>query len=123
MTYLKVLFVFAFKRETKILGFIMNFSPILLKNIPVFSYGCQCEHCHTQNLDGATEYPCCREVVDTWGKMAFDGSIENIKCVTEHEDYGAMSNKTVLLQVEPRLRNKDGIKYKRRAGTTENELV
>jgi hypothetical protein len=118
MTYLKVSFVFAFKRETKILGFIMNFSPI-----PVFSYRCQCEHCHTQNLDGATEYRCCREVVDALGKMAFDGSIENIKCITEHEDYGAMSNKTVLLQVAPLLRNKDGIKYKRRAGTSENELV
>ena len=77
------------------------------------------EHCH--HLAGTTEYRCCREVVDASGKMAFDGSIEKIKCITEHEDYDAISNKAVLLQVAPLLRNKDGRGYRRRAGISENE--
>ena len=54
-------------------------------------------------------------------KMAFDGSIEKIKCITGHEDYDAISNKAVLLQVAPLLRNKDGRGYRRRAGISENE--
>ncbi|CAB4012163.1 Hypothetical predicted protein [Paramuricea clavata] len=53
--------------------------------------------------------------------MAFDGSIENIKCITEHEDYGAISNKAVLLQVAPLIKNKYGRTYRRRAGISENE--
>jgi hypothetical protein len=35
--------------------------------------------------------------------MAFDGSIEKINCITEHEDYEAMTNRAVLLQVCPLL--------------------
>lgn len=53
--------------------------------------------------------------------MAFDGSIEYIKCITEHEDYIAISNKAVLLQVAPLLRTTDGRAYRRRAGVSENE--
>lgn len=34
----------------------------------------------------------------------FDGSINHIKCITEHEDYVALSNRTVLLQVAPLLK-------------------
>lgn len=71
-----------------------------------------------KSLSGATEYRCCREVVDTLGKMAFDGSIENIKCITQH---GAISNKAVLLQVAPLIKNKYGRTYRRRAGISENE--
>ena len=106
----------------KIVSNNFNFEKV---NKQKFSYGnsfrCLCEHCHTQNLAGATEYRCCREVVDASGKMAFDGSIEKIKCITEHEDYDAISNKAVLLQVAPLLRNKDGRGYRRRAGISENE--
>ena len=61
---------------------------------------------------GALEYRCCREVVDAVGKMAFDGSIEKIDCITEHEDYRALSNRTVLLQVGHLLKHRDGSKYK-----------
>ena len=54
--------------------------------------------------------------MDASGKMAFDGSIEKIKCITEHEDYDAISNKAVLLQVAPLLRNKDGRGYLKLTG-------
>ena len=59
--------------------------------------------------------------MDSPGKMAFDGSIEKIKCITEHENYDANSNKAVLLQVAPLLRNKDGRGYCRCDGISENE--
>ena len=55
---------------------------------------------------GALEFRCCREVVDVLGNMAFDGSIEKISCITEHEDYGAMTNRAVLLQVGPLLKHR-----------------
>ena len=75
---------------------------------------CKCERCRTQNLAGALEYRCCREVLHAC-------SIEHIKCITEHEDYHAISNKAVLLQVAPLLRTTDGRTYRRRAGVSENE--
>lgn len=53
--------------------------------------------------------------------MVFDGSIEYIKCITEHTDYIALSNKAVLLNVAPLLKNKDGRSYRRRGGVSENE--
>jgi len=74
-----------------------------------------------ETLVGALEFRCCKEVVDASGKMLFDGSIEHISCITEHEDYSAISNKAVLLQVAPLLRNKDGQSYRRRNGVSENE--
>ncbi|CAB4013339.1 Hypothetical predicted protein [Paramuricea clavata] len=51
---------------------------------------CKCQQCHAETLVGALEFHCCREVVDVPGNMAFDGSIEKINCITEHDDYGAM---------------------------------
>ena len=35
--------------------------------------------------------------------MAFDGSIEGLTCLTQHDDYVAMTNRTALLQVGPLL--------------------
>lgn len=84
-------------------------------------FRCQCERCNVQNLVGALEFRCCREVVHASGKMAFDGSIERISCITQHEDYGALTNRTVLLQVSPLLRDKDGRIYRRRSRVPENE--
>ena len=49
-------------------------------------------------LVGAGEFCCCREVANASGKMTFDGSIECISCITQH-DYVALTNGTVLLQV------------------------
>ena len=43
--------------------------------------------------------------------MVFDGSIENITCITQHQDYDAITNRAVLLHVAPLLRNKDGGTY------------
>ena len=82
---------------------------------------CHCEQCNDMNLVGALEFRCCREVVHSSGKLVFDGSIERISCITQHEDYAALSNRTVLLQAAPLLRNKDGRSYRRRSGVPENE--
>ena len=76
---------------------------------------CQCEQCNDMNLAGALEFRCSRDVVHSSGKLVFDGSIERISCITQHEDYAALSNRTVLLQVAPLLRNKDGRSYGRLA--------
>ena len=40
--------------------------------------------------------------------MIFDGSFERSKCITEHEDYTALTNKTVLSLVGPLLRCRNG---------------
>ena len=53
--------------------------------------------------------------------MVFDGSIERIKCITEHEDYTALTNKTVLSLVDPLLRCRNGRSYRRYANQSENE--
>ena len=53
--------------------------------------------------------------------LMFDGSIERISCLTEHTDYSAMTNREVLKQVAPLLRDKSGRTYHRRVNQTENE--
>ena len=53
----------------------------------------------------------------------FDGSIERISCVTKHEDYVALTNRTVLLQVAPLLKDRNGRSYRRRTGVSEPEEV
>jgi len=55
------------------------------------------------------------------GKLTFDGSIERISCVTEHPDYLALTNNTVLRQVAPLICDKNGRTYRRKNGTSENE--
>ena len=62
-----------------------------------------------------------RIVYDASGKMVFEGSIERINCVTEHDDNDAITNRAALVQVAPLLRDKDGRTYRRRAGVSENE--
>ena len=74
-----------------------------------------------ENLVGAWEFPCCREMANASRILTFDGSIECISCVTQHEDFTALTNRTVLLQVAPLLRDKEGRKYRCRAGVSENE--
>lgn len=87
------------------------------------SFRCQCELCNDENLVGVREFRCCREVANASAKMTFDGSIERISCITQHGDYVALTNRTVLLQVAPLLRDKDGRTYRRRTGVPENEWV
>ena len=109
----KALFLLAL---SKIVSNNFNFEKVNKhKNLVIF-FRCLCEHCHTQNRAVVTEYRCCR-------KMAFDGSIEKIKCITELEDYDAISTKAVLLLVAPLLRNKDGKGYCRRAGISETSNI
>ena len=87
----------------------------------ISSYRCSCKQCSDAVLVSAREYRCCRDVDCARGKLTFDGSIERISCVTEHEDYLAPTNETVLNQVAPLLRNKNGKAYRRKNGTSQNE--
>ena len=82
---------------------------------------CQCQRCNDQNLVRVLEFRCCREVANAAAKLTFDGSIERISCITQHDDYAALMNRVVLLQVAPLLRDKDGRNYRRRSGVPENE--
>ena len=82
---------------------------------------CTCDQCSTATLIRSMEYRCCREVVHAVAKLTFDGSIERVKCITQHEDYTALINRTVLLQVGPLLKDREGKRYRRRAGVSENE--
>ena len=71
-------------------------------------------------LTDAIGYRCCREVGPTLHQLVFDGSIEKISCVTLQKEYIAMTHPTVLKNVGPLLKDKDGRSYKRR-GVHENE--
>ena len=53
----------------------------------------------------------------------FDGTIERTSCITKHDDFSFMSNRRVLIQVAPLLRDRCGRGYRHRGGQTENELV
>ncbi|KAL9970831.1 hypothetical protein ACROYT_G023278 [Oculina patagonica] len=92
------------------------------KAVSVDSWCC-CELCSDETLVGSLEYRCCREVVSSSSKMLFDGSIEKIKCITKHEDFDAITNRAVLLQVAPLLRDTCGKSYRRRGGASQNEFV
>ena len=47
--------------------------------------------------------------------------LKEVSCVTEHEDYVALTNRTVLLQVAPLLKDRNGRSYRRRTGVSEAE--
>ena len=80
-----------------------------------------CGKCCDENLVGAREFRCCREIGEAMEKLTFDGSIERISCVTLHEDFAALTNETVLVQVGPLLRDKPGRSYRRRLGVALKE--
>ena len=87
---------------------------------PCACFRCRCERCSDETLAGSVEFRC-KEVVSSSGKMVFDGSIERINCIMEHEDYDAITNRAVLVQVTPLLRDKCGKTYRRRGGVSENK--
>ena len=58
--------------------------------------GCKCKHCKTENLDGAMEHRCFVELLNIQRKLVFDGSIENPVCIIQHEEYKAITKKSVL---------------------------
>ena len=82
---------------------------------------CTCGDCAVENLSDALEYRCCREIVQASQKLMFDGSIERISCITKHDDFAAMTNRSVLLQVAPLLRDRNGKGYRQRSGQTLNQ--
>ncbi len=83
---------------------------------------CSCEKCATENLVSAREYRCCWEVNEAIGKLTFDGSIERIKCITQHDAYVAMVHPVVVENVGPLFKTKMGRTYRRRAGARTSEL-
>ena len=84
-------------------------------------FRCKCKQCSDETLADALEFHCCREVTNARRQLVFNGSIETISCITQHEDYSALTNRTVLLQVAPLLRDQHGRAYRRRTGVHENE--
>ena len=62
------------------------------------------------------EHHCCIEFLNFQGKL--DGSIENLDCIIQHEEYKAITNKAVLENVAPLLRCKNR-SYRRRSGVTD----
>lgn len=76
----------------------------LEREVP-FNDWCKCEECTVDHLTDAVEYRCCREIAQASQKLMFDGSIERISCITQHEDYSAMTNRSVLSQLAPLLRD------------------
>ncbi|KXJ08929.1 uncharacterized protein LOC110248089 [Exaiptasia diaphana] len=89
-------------------------------NIPVGSW-CKCGHCNVEHIASVREFRCCHEVRPAIGLMVFDGSIERHRCVTQHDDFEALVNKTVLNLAGPLFRDRNGRTYRRNAGQSENE--
>ena len=77
--------------------------------------------CETETLVGEQEYRCCKELGPVQRIMVFDGSIEHMKCITEHKVYTVLTNKTVLSLVGPLLRCRNGRSYRRSANQSKNE--
>ena len=53
---------------------------------------CTCEECATVNISGALEHRFCRKIAQVRQELTFDGSIERTKCITNHDDFAAMTN-------------------------------
>jgi hypothetical protein len=53
--------------------------------------------------------------------MAFDGSIEHIKCIIQHEDFLAITNKAVLTLAGQSLVRMDGSHYRKKKNVPEDE--
>ena len=54
------------------------------------------------------EHHSCIQVLNIQGKLVFDGSIKNLDCIIQHEEYEAITKKAVLENVAPLLRCKNG---------------
>ena len=65
-----------------------------------------CERCNDSLLEGA---------------FTFNG--QNARCITLHNDFAAFTNRTVLLEVALLLKVKESRRYRRQAGTSENEYA
>ena len=54
-------------------------------------------------------------------QLTFEGLQRRTPCVTMHPDYMAMTNQTVLKNVGPLLKDRNGRAYRRRGNQSENE--
>ena len=79
---------------------------------------CTCGGCDDSLLVGAREFRCCKEILEATGKFTYEGM--NAACILSHHDFAPLTNRTVLLQVGPLLRDKSGKRYQK-SGHTENE--
>ena len=70
--------------------------------LTLFNIRCSCNRCNNELLVSASEFRCCREVLPAVAKLI------EARCVTEHPDFAALTNTTVLQQVGPLLRGKTG---------------
>jgi hypothetical protein len=68
------------------------------------------------------EHRCCKET-PALDKMTFDGSIESISCITQHDDFGPMVHQAVLENVGPLLKDRSGRSYRIRTSQPLNESV
>ena len=84
---------------------------------------CSYNECKVELLVGAREYHCWWDIAEAIGKLTFDGTIDQIKCITSHPDYIAVTNQTNLKMVAPFLKDRTGRLYRRRGNQTENEYV
>ena len=94
---------------------------VMIQLCLVFLHRCTCRECAVENLAGALEHRCCREIAQASQKLMFDGSIERVSCITQHDDFSPMTNRSVLLQVGPLLRDKNGRGYRCCDGQTEGQ--
>ena len=44
------------------------------------------DHCSDQSLESVLEYRCCQKVNPVVHLLGFDGSCQQVKCITEHPD-------------------------------------
>ena len=59
-------------------------------------------------------------MIEAVGKFTSLGLVSG--CITKHEDFNAVANRTVLLEVGPLLKDKTGKLYKKQ-GLSENKYV
>lgn len=83
-------------------------------------FRCECGKCSSDNLAGAREHRCCWEVPQAIGKLTFEGLAEELRCVTNHPDFDALTNKAVLTLAGPLFKTREGKHYKR-GNRSENE--
>ena len=82
---------------------------------------CLCSNCNVEYLIGSREFRCCHEVAEAYGKVVFDGMTERYTCITQHEDFVALVNKTNLKMVAQLLKDRQGKNYKKKPRQSENE--
>ena len=58
--------------------------------------GAKCGKCQTELLC-ARKYRCCQEFRQAIERLGFEGL--NVQCITDHNDYDAMTNRAVLLML------------------------